>query len=81
MKLAEAGVTFEDISGNHDIVVSIVGAQGADPGTACGMSLFASTLVSDPGQQRWVQRVAIADLGRMPKECGRTARVEHVFDY
>jgi len=81
VKLAEEDVTFEDISGNHDIVVSLVGTQGTDPGATCGTSLFASSLVSDPGQQRWVQRVAVADLGRMLKECGRTARVEHVFDY
>jgi hypothetical protein len=81
VKLAEADVVFEDVSGNHDIVVSLVGAQGAAPGATCGTSLFASALVSDPGQRRWVQRVAIADLGRMLTECGRTLRVEHVFDY
>lgn len=81
VKLAEAGVVFEDISGNHDIVVSLVGPAGEPPGEECGAGQFSSALVSVPGRLRWVQLVPVADLSPMLAECGRARRVEHVFDF
>jgi hypothetical protein len=81
VKLAAAGVVFEDISGNHDIVVSLVGPSGNPPGEDCGAAQFTSALVSDPGRLRWVQLVSVADLSEVLIECRRGRRVEHVFDF
>jgi hypothetical protein len=81
VKLAAAGVVFEDISGNHDIVVSLVGPAGNPPGEDCGAGQFTSALVSDPGRLRWVRLVSVADLSEVLTECRRSRRVEHVFDF
>jgi hypothetical protein len=81
-KLAAAGYSFGDISGNHRIVMSVVGPSNADCALNGSAELFTSRVVSDATH---IRHVVLADVGELsnilealPKS---QMRLEHIYDY
>lgn len=81
-QLAAAGYSFKDISGNHRIVVSLVGPRAADCSLEGSVELFESRLVSDPSM---IRHVVLADVGKlaniMASLPNTSMRLEHLYDY
>uniref|UniRef100_UPI0039C9C87C hypothetical protein n=1 Tax=Zhongshania aliphaticivorans TaxID=1470434 RepID=UPI0039C9C87C len=77
---------IRDISGNHQIVVSLLGSAGADVSGLAGSELFRSVLVSDDERERIFVLVGVADLTRVLEAVASNAseqqiELEHIFDY
>ncbi|WP_373096222.1 FAD-dependent oxidoreductase [Zhongshania sp.] len=77
---------ISDISGNHQIVVSLLGAAGADVSALAGSELFRSVLVSDDERERIFVLLAVADLTKFladiaASKTGQLLELEHIFDY
>lgn len=74
--------TISDISGNHQIAVSLLAETGADISSLPAQELFRSALVSDLGRQRIVVMVAVADLSKFILDVqGAGVSLEHLYDY
>ena len=77
---------IRDISGNHQIVVSLLGSTGADVSGLAGSELFRSVLVSDDERERIFVLVGVADLTRFLEALASNVseqqiELEHIFDY
>ena len=75
-----------DISGNHQIVVSLLGQAGVETSALAGSELFRSPLVSDDERERIFVLVGVADLTYFLEDLsGNQANtqleLEHIFDY
>ncbi|MDF1690864.1 MAG: FAD-dependent oxidoreductase [Zhongshania sp.] len=77
---------ISDISGNHQIVVSLLGGAGVDVSALAGSELFRSVLVSDEERERIFVLVGVADLTHFLEEIAsaeqsQSLELEHIFDY
>lgn len=81
-RLAAAGYTFKDISGNRRIVLSILGPRDEACSVEGTMQLFQSRMVSDDER---VRHVLLADVGQLSSILrGLTEsrlQLEHIYDY
>jgi hypothetical protein len=81
-RLAAAGVQFVEISGNDEIVITIVESQDSDASPANARLLFNSIVISPPGSKRSVYVVRIEQLNEALNSLERDdIRLEHVFDF
>jgi hypothetical protein len=80
--LAACGADFQEIAGNHGIIlVSVLGplGQAQPPGTEI---MIRQPIITQPGKEREVLVIPIAKLGSVLR--GFTAQgltLEHIFDY
>lgn len=80
-RLIEKGVTFVEIGGNDEIMVTVLsdGALAMPEGTR---SLFTYALPADPAQRRTGLIVGVRQLHTaLPALAASGARLEHVYDY
>jgi FAD/FMN-containing dehydrogenase len=80
-KLASKNVKFLDISGNDEILVTVLSNKGA-PKPSCGKLLFESRVVSDSSKKRLVLQTKVEELSK----CLNSYRtyfgyIEHIYDY
>lgn len=81
-KLASAGWRFEDISGNHQIVVSLTGNTSSHFSELPGRELFRSRIVAAPEKQRTIILVPVATLNQFLLQVTQSElTLEHIFDY
>lgn len=74
--------TISDISGNHQIAVSLLAAKAADVSSLQAQELFRSRLVSDGSRERIVLMVAVTELAQLILDVESAGiELEHVFDY
>ena len=74
--------TISDISGNHQIAVSLLAAKAADVSSLQAQELFRSRLVSDDSRERIVLMVAVTELAQLILDVESAGiELEHVFDY
>jgi FAD/FMN-containing dehydrogenase len=74
--------TISDISGNHQIAVSLLTDTGADISKLPAQELFRSSLVTNTSQQRVVAMVAVSDLSQFILDVQSAGfSLEHIFDY
>jgi FAD/FMN-containing dehydrogenase len=81
-RLAAAGYTFKDISGNRRIVLSIVGQRAEECLVNGAVELFESRMVSNDER---VRHVLLADVGQLSSILqglsGTRLQLEHIYDY
>lgn len=81
-ELARRGVTFADVSGNDEIVLTLLAPQGWREVPAPGEALFALPVPTDASTERVVVRAPVRDLHAVLLGAeARGARIEHLFDY
>jgi len=81
-KLANAGVTFNDISGNNAIAVSFITNKQREFIPSLGKLLFKSRQVSQPKVKRVVYLVPVDTLTPFINQLDRNGhQIEHIFDY
>lgn len=81
-KLAAAGYSFGDISGNHRIVMSVVGPNSEDCSLDGSVELFTSRLVSDGTRIRHVVLADVSQLSSILEALPKSKmRLEHIYDY
>ncbi|CAA0079101.1 Decaprenylphosphoryl-beta-D-ribose oxidase [Zhongshania aliphaticivorans] len=74
--------SISDISGNHQIAVSLLAGQDADVSKLKAQALFRSRVVSDDSQQRVIMMAGVADLSQLILDIERQGfELEHIFDY
>lgn len=74
--------TISDISGNHQIAVSLLVNKDADISTLNAQELFRSRLVSDENHERVVLMVAVTGLAKLIADVqGHGIVLEHIYDY
>ncbi|MDJ0754289.1 MAG: hypothetical protein QNJ45_12270 [Ardenticatenaceae bacterium] len=80
-RLAAAGLTFKEIAGNDDILITLLVPEGynySQPGEV----LQSLTYLSDPQQKRLVVTVPVVDLHTVLLSLNEDQVVlEHIFDY
>lgn len=80
--LAQKGVTFRDVSGNDEIVLTAQVPQGWRYDLPVGRELYRQPVIKDPASERLLIHSRVGDLAAV-LEGLRThgARIEHLFDY
>ncbi|MBW2939817.1 FAD-binding oxidoreductase [Zhongshania sp. CAU 1632] len=74
--------TISDISGNHQIAVSLLVDKDADVSSLGAQELFRSSLVSKEQRARVILMVAVADLAQLIVDVqGAGFELEHIYDY
>ena len=80
-RLIAKGVTFVEIGGNDEILVSVL-SKDAITAPEGSRTLFAYALPADPAQRRTGLTVAVRRLHTVvPALLASGARLEHVYDY
>jgi hypothetical protein len=80
--LARNGVRFVDVSGNDEIVLTVLAPHGWDDTPPSVETLAALDVPTDPATQRVVMRAPVRDLHAVLLGLEeRGARIEHLFDY
>jgi hypothetical protein len=81
-KLAAQGVEFHDISGNDEIVSSVIGRKGSTLPAQFGRVLFQSKLAASKEKIRWVVLTRVKQLTELLQgiSTGPYA-LEHIYDY
>lgn len=81
--LLERGVGFIEIAGNDELLITLIGAQGADYTFEHGAYLFDLPILTQPGLIRAAIKVPLADVGAFLQEVkGRSdMEFEHMYDY
>lgn len=80
--LARAGYDFRDVSGNDEIVASLIIPAGLASASFPGRELYRSRVVSDDRSERVVLAVPVPDLREfIAAVAGSAARLEHLYDY
>ncbi|MFL6551432.1 MAG: FAD-dependent oxidoreductase [Povalibacter sp.] len=81
-RLAAAGYTFEDISGNRRIVLSVVGPRDEPLAVKGAVELFASRMVSDTDRVRHVLLAEVGQLSSILQALPNShLQFEHIYDY
>lgn len=81
-KLAEAGVEFVEVSGNDDILVSVLTEASAKETADHLRFLFSSRVISPAHQKRLVYVANVTELADAIRNINHTGmRLEHVYDY
>jgi len=81
--LADNGVDFREIAGNDgEVLVSLLVPTGWRPAPGQRL-LFEQPILTQPGRQRSVLALPIAQLGALLRDAGRrpALQVEHVYDF
>lgn len=82
IRLAERGVRFAEIAGNHEIVLSVLAPDPFSSDLAPGQVLFSSRVLSQPGRERLVVLSPVAGLHTVLAALrARGLEVEHIYDY
>jgi hypothetical protein len=81
--LLERGVKIVEIAGNHEILVTLLGAQDADYNFEHGDYLFDLPILTKPGQTRTAIKVHVEDLPAFFAELNGREDItfEHMYDY
>ena len=80
-RLIAKGVTFVEIGGNDEILVSVL-SKDAITAPEGARTLFSYALPADPAQRRTGLTVAVRRLHTvLPALLAAGARLEHVYDY
>lgn len=81
-KLAARGVAFDEISGNDEIMLTVIAPKGWTFDLEAGESLFESKVVSDPSIKRVGIRAKVQDLSQVLNALApHGLRIEHLYDY
>ncbi len=81
-KLATSGLEFIEISGNDDMLVTVIADEDSSPSFSYSQFLFDSMVISPAGKQRKVYSVKVADLSDfIDKVDEQHLMLEHLFDY
>ena len=82
IRLIENGVSFLDIAGNDQILVTAIAPTTWTPNTTGDTLLFSGPILTDPGRQRIGVGVAVSSLHATVLELRRAGvRIEHLYDY
>jgi hypothetical protein len=80
-KLASKNVKFSDISGNDEILVTVLSEKNS-PQPSCGKLLFESRVVSDLSKKRLVLLTKVKELSKcLNSYKSEFGDVEHIYDY
>ena len=81
--LAEQGLVFREIAGNRGpIVASVIERSTAAPAAAPMRAIFVQPILTQPGWERRVIAVPVADLApQLRRWRAVDVQVEHVYDY
>lgn len=80
--LARAGVQFEEIAGNNEIMLTLIAPADWRYDLTAGKPLFTMKLLTGSVAQRVAVQVPVRDLGAVLREMdAKSLRVEHLFDY
>jgi hypothetical protein len=82
--LAAKGVNFQEVAGNHGpLLVSLIAPLDAPPPSAPSRLLFTQPMLTQPGTERRVLTVPVAELSAALRDWAtqRGVLVEHLYDY
>ena len=81
--LTERGVQFVEISGNDNILFTLLGPEDADYDFEHGTYLFDLPILTEPGLTRLAVNVRVADIGAFLEELKSRPDIqfEHMYDY
>jgi hypothetical protein len=81
--LMKEGLTFVEIAGNDEIIVTTLGGQSADYGFEYGEYLFDLPILTQAGETRAVIKVRVDELHLFIEELESKTdiRFEHIYDY
>jgi len=81
-RLAARGVTWNDLAGNDEIMVTLIGFRDWQYDLSVGQQLFEMPVLPDPERKRIAVNVPVRELHRLLAEIGsRGAQLEHIYDY
>jgi FAD/FMN-containing dehydrogenase len=81
-KLAQRGVSFLELAGNDDVVLSVIKRKDAPVLRGLGQPLFESKLVSDASRSRSVLLAPVSRLAEILRALPEQgAQLEHIYDY
>jgi hypothetical protein len=82
-QLMEQGLTFEEIAGNDEILVTIFAPQGAEYDFEYGVYLFDLPILTHPSLTRAAIRVQVPELHLFLAELAQRTEFEfeHIYDY
>ncbi len=82
-ELMKDGLTFVEIAGNHEIVVTTLGKQDANYDFEYGQYLFDLPILTQTGETRAIIKVRVDELHLFLEELEKKSdiRFEHIYDY
>jgi hypothetical protein len=80
--LARAGVQFDEIAGNNEIMLTLVAPSAWQYDLAAGRPLFTMNLLAGEASKRVAVQVPVKELGAVLRDIeAKKLRLEHLFDY
>lgn len=81
-RLVARGVEWQDLAGNDEIMVTLIGFNNWDYDLSVGKQLFEMPVLPDPQRKRIAVSVPVRELHELLAQIGsRGAQLEHIYDY
>ena len=80
--LTERGLSFVEIAGNDELLVTLIGDEGGTYNFQYGEYLFELPILTQPGLARVAMKVSVPELHLFLRELdGGVAILEHIYEY
>ena len=81
-RLVARGVEWNDLAGNDEIMVTLIGFRDWGYDLSVGRQLFEMPVLIDDQRKRIAVNVPVRELHQLLAEIGsRGAQLEHIYDY
>lgn len=82
LRLARQGVTFTEIAGNGQVLLTALAPKAASFDLPGAELLFATEILTDSNRQRWAIRIPVPSLHTILQQLGdQGIYIEHIYDY